>query len=1042
MQTLEEKYNLIEQSSMEELLSSPTAFNLSKIPKKLQTLELLYKVCKNDGCALQYASKKLINSELCEIAVNQNGEALKYIPNKIFENNKTYSSDDSWAIKIYKSAAKTYGEALKYIPEQFINKEMVINAIKAGESIKNYSWSIYPITYVPSKYITHDVCVLSVSCSPFSIKNINDERKDYYELAQIAVSKNGDVIQYVKEEYINKELVRAALNNNPLAIQYIPNEFIDKILCEKCFQENYKSFVFFPVSFITEEMCLQLINEGHFSVLRNHTYKKRHDSQDFITFLQFPVKLQNNLSIINRIIEINKENARLLIEWNETIKNRINVNSIDRPITNRRGEIIIPLNKNVIDYLSKIVLKNDDTDNEKYSFTVLEEYNKEPKSNYLKIPESYYIIPSEHQEIIVHDLSEYECASEKIYYISDIHIEHQAKVIKNLLKKEKLTFKIKNILIDFLDNKISEMIEKIEINKEILLVGGDVADSSELSRLFYERLCRKWKGRVIAILGNHELWDRNSTNKFTRPNPITRTVDEIFSDFRDIEVDINNDRMHSCTFNILENEVFIQYKNNQVRIISEEDILGYPENDLNKLFSKCSQIILGGLGYSGLNDVYNASMGLYNNTINIDEDKRRAEAFKQIHDKISRCASEKKVIVLTHTPVYDWMPEGNCIPGWIYINGHTHINSICRHDNGSVILADNQVGYTPGKWKLNSIMVDYWYDPFEKYEDGIYRIDSDQYKEFYNGRGVTCNGCNYPGILYLLKKNGLYMFILKYYTGLCLMLGGQRKRLEKDDINYYYNNMDEYGNRIKELIRPYQNAMENLSKEVKKIGGTGTIHGCIVDISYFSHLYLNPYDGKVTPYWALDISGRRVYPDIKKLLTTHESDLYERYLLAEKNHSIPLLEGSSKKQITLSTVPKWVLGTDIYNDSRIMKSIQYAWQQNVIRIWNDDVFEKTSKSTNRIEKEEVYEASEQKSLISLSTDIITVSKEDKNEVIPKISVRSTSSNKYIGQSKVMKNGKAATIIEFFSRWNITVKFDDEHIVKNRTIWDFKNGNIE
>ena len=81
-------------------------------------------------------------------------------------------------------------------------------------------------------------------------------------------------------------------------------------------------------------------------------------------------------------------------------------------------------------------------------------------------------------------------------------------------------------------------------------------------------------------------------------------------------------------------------------------------------------------------------------------------------------------------------------------------------------------------------------------------------------------------------------------------------------------------------------------------------------------------------------------------------------------------------------------------------------------------------------------------MISLSTDIITVSKEDKTEVIPKISVRSTSSNKYIGQSKAMKNGKMATIIEFFSRWNITVKFDDEHIVKNRTIWDFKNGNIE
>ena len=52
------------------------------------------------------------------------------------------------------------------------------------------------------------------------------------------------------------------------------------------------------------------------------------------------------------------------------------------------------------------------------------------------------------------------------------------------------------------------------------------------------------------------------------------------------------------------------------------------------------------------------------------------------------------------------------------------------------------------------------------------------------------------------------------------------------------------------------------------------------------------------------------------------------------NHLMPQI-----KETKLPVIPEWVLGTQIYEPSRTMKAIQYVWEQNVIRIWNDDVFD-------------------------------------------------------------------------------------------------------
>lgn len=312
------------------------------------------------------------------------------------------------------------------------------------------------------------------------------------------------------------------------------------------------------------------------------------------------------------------------------------------------------------------------------------------------------------------------------------------------------------------------MVSSVNDTSGYLLIAGDVDHYKWVVALFYHKLRRRWNGSIISVLGNHELWDDHPKGSLS--GYVSRPISEIVSDYRNII----NFKGWLKSGSLLQNAVYINYKNKRDCIIEEEQILSASEADLRDICSKASLIVLGGIGFSGLNERFNATSGLYCSAVTtLEEDEELSERFFSVYDKMLQCASEMQVIVLTHTPVSDWLSV-DVNPNWIYINGHTHHNSLIRKPDGTTVLSDNQVGYKPTKWKLNSFTVAGWYDPFKDMDNGIHEITSDDYMDFNRGRGIHSNGCKYPGKIYVLKKNELYMFVLQS-SSLCLLVGGQRK---------------------------------------------------------------------------------------------------------------------------------------------------------------------------------------------------------------------------------------------------------------------------
>ena len=136
---------------------------------------------------------------------------------------------------------------------------------------------------------------------------------------------------------------------------------------------------------------------------------------------------------------------------------------------------------------------------------------------------------------------------------------------------------------------------------------------------------------------------------------------------------------------------------------------------------------------------------------------------------------------------------------------------------------------------------------------------------------------------------------------------------------------------IEAPLNKYTTYQEKIAKEIKKIGGSGRIHGCIIDVDYYNHIYVNPVDLTVTSYWAKDIINKNVYSNIPALLEAKCPELYSNYLkVIEGKKSSPLMVKKVKKEVVL--LPQKYLETDIYKASREIKKMQKL-TSNILTTW-------------------------------------------------------------------------------------------------------------
>ena len=61
----------------------------------------------------------------------------------------------------------------------------------------------------------------------------------------------------------------------------------------------------------------------------------------------------------------------------------------------------------------------------------------------------------------------------------------------------------------------------------------------------------------------------------------------------------------------MQNSLFVRYKRNHPLLIDEQTLLDADEIELREILAESSFIMLGGIGFAGLNPQFNANDGIY-----------------------------------------------------------------------------------------------------------------------------------------------------------------------------------------------------------------------------------------------------------------------------------------------------------------------------------------------------------------------------------------------------------------------------------------------
>lgn len=499
--------------------------------------------------------------------------------------------------------------------------------------------------------------------------------------------------------------------------------------------------------------------------------------------------------------------------------------------------------------------------------------------------------------------------SEIISYISDLHLMHR---IKNAECKSK-----KDVI--YTVEKIAENI--FSESHRLTLIGGDISSEFAVFEMFVQKLrklidqsCQR--RTFIFILGNHELW-----------NFPELSVEQIVEKYRTL--------LHENGMYLLHNDLFYKNEFGDMGIIPYDELVHLDNSAISEKLRCAKLVILGGLGFSGYNEEFNANNGIYRATVDRNTEINESQKFEQLYNKLTDILSKKNTVIFTHTPKKDWCGNENYYKNFVYVSGHTHKN-IFFDDGVKRVYANNQIGYRNENPHLKYFQMDEKYDYFGDYKDGIYEITSQEYQNFYRGKNLYITFNRQVNVLYMLKKNDYYCFIHKAKSGsLSILNGGALKKLDVKDIKYYYDNMDTMIAAIKiplEKITAYQ---ERIANEIKRIGGDGRIHGSIIDIDFFNHIYVNPLDKTVTSYHASDIINKLVYPNLPELLKANCPTLYSNYLkLIEGEKSNSLILQQVKNEISLP--PQRYIETDIYKLSREIKKMQ-KMNSNILTTWYNTV---------------------------------------------------------------------------------------------------------
>lgn len=481
--------------------------------------------------------------------------------------------------------------------------------------------------------------------------------------------------------------------------------------------------------------------------------------------------------------------------------------------------------------------------------------------------------------------------------------------------------------------KIKELLVKIrELDRQVREKEKELG-LSHFWESDYKRAREHWY--VYTIIGNHEMWD------FESYDACESAYIELF---KELKIVFLNNRI--CPLGPFRRPKLRKF-NPETReftttLLQREDD---PQEYDRQLYYMENLMVVGGLGFAGMNSSFNANQSIYGKAVSREEELKRCEEWRTLYEKATKYAKENhcSLVVLSHNPLSDWLEHAEECSNCFIFSGHTHRNIAYGGENNTFVFSDNQVGYSGKKFSFKKAALHLPRNPFASDPDGYRETNCTELREYYHyvreivpgTRTIENQIKNYEAKLYVLKQDGYVGFFLASPRGVYICNGGQIRKIGPlESLDHYMDNFMVVIQKYITALSPLRRVQEQIASYIKSFGGKGRIHGTIVDIDYENHVMVNTSDGTLTFYNSPIFGLVKIYHDIGTLLHEHCPELEAAYLKIGNSQLVPIAEELAEQASSYERVD---IKNSQYAVSRRVNALQRLFDKRILRDWNPEL---------------------------------------------------------------------------------------------------------
>lgn len=233
-----------------------------------------------------------------------------------------------------------------------------------------------------------------------------------------------------------------------------------------------------------------------------------------------------------------------------------------------------------------------------------------------------------------------------------------------------------------------------------------------------------------------------------------------------------------------------------------------------------------------------------------------------------------------------------------------------------------------------------WQQLYETYPYGITKITSEQYGKQLAIKMGNLNRYGISSVYVLRTERDIFSFIgenpdkNRFY-----FLSGGAVSLAAHKPEWYYSKLDDYFAICTDFIFKYKQMVTPISEYIKSLGGSGYIHGLIIDIDFFHHLKVDVENNRLVPYYAPSTGCRTIYPSLNVMVKQlAEKNGQEQALIPYKHQELVMYENAIRYKGLETPICDEVTYNEekgFYRRNKQMGSIYRSADSRIIKKWED-----------------------------------------------------------------------------------------------------------